>query len=134
MRVLSGQPQSGMVTTKMIISPSPFQVQAQGVGVASQRPSAVRQWGQMFAQGEIDAHDIGSHDFASQVDGLQGGSQLFTATADSNGVQIFESIANLDLVELPIQQLRIDLSGGPALTWGGNPLPEMRGQGVRKCL
>ena len=53
-------------------------------------------------EGQVDALNIGGHDFARQVDGLQGGSELFTGAADDSGVDIFEPIANLDLVELPV--------------------------------
>ncbi len=103
-----------MIATEVVISTSPFDVQPQTVLILSQRPSAPRERGDVFAQGEIDAFDIGGHDFAGEIQRLKGRAQFGAGAAQRSGKHRFERVARFNLVELAVQQARVNLPYRPA--------------------
>ena len=119
-----------MVATEVIISASPFDVHPQAVLILSQRPGTARERGNVFAQGKIDAFDVGGHDFSGEIQRLQCVSQLCTRATQRLGVHIFEGVARFNLVELAVQQAGVNLPNGPAFADFCRPVAEMGGERV----
>lgn len=102
---MGGWQAQGLVRASEVrISAQPLDVPAEAGLAAGQRPGAAAQWSDQLPQGQVEAFDKGRHNASTQTQHLQGCPQFGARAAPRDGIQGSQAVADLDLVQLAVQQ------------------------------